>query len=182
MGLLQGPRLMAWTTKIPIRGNHWVPLGCRALLGSVKCSPGARGVKMTRRTQGMVCFCTNIRPKLNKLKKNSKIYKNRDFQILFNLSWILAQKRTMGLIHTYLAYKVSNLPYCSSIWSWKAKDQKNPYYRIKLLYDHKKYFLPFSFENNLYYFFFFRFTKKCFEIFAYFSNEYYDRGNNGRSE
>ena len=35
MGLLQGPRLMAWTTKSLIRGNHWVPLGCRALLGSV---------------------------------------------------------------------------------------------------------------------------------------------------
>ena len=35
MGLLQGPRLMAWTTKSPIWGNHWVPLGCRALLGSV---------------------------------------------------------------------------------------------------------------------------------------------------
>ena len=32
MGLLQGPRLMAWTTKSPIQGNHWVPLGCRALL------------------------------------------------------------------------------------------------------------------------------------------------------
>ena len=27
---------MAWTTKSPIPGNHWVPLGCRALLGSVK--------------------------------------------------------------------------------------------------------------------------------------------------
>ena len=26
---------MAWTTKSPIRGNHWVPLSCRALLGSV---------------------------------------------------------------------------------------------------------------------------------------------------
>ena len=36
MGLLQGPRLMAWTSKSPIRGNHWVPLGCRAHLGSVK--------------------------------------------------------------------------------------------------------------------------------------------------
>ena len=24
MGLLQGPRLMAWTQKSPIRGNHWV--------------------------------------------------------------------------------------------------------------------------------------------------------------
>ena len=36
MGLLQGPRLMAWTTKSPIRENHWVPWGCRALLGSVK--------------------------------------------------------------------------------------------------------------------------------------------------
>jgi hypothetical protein len=36
MGLLQEPRLMAWTTKSPIRGNHWVSLGCRALLGSVK--------------------------------------------------------------------------------------------------------------------------------------------------
>ena len=35
MGLLQGPRLMTWTTKSPIRGNHWVPLVCRALLGSV---------------------------------------------------------------------------------------------------------------------------------------------------
>ena len=34
MGLLQGPRLMAWTTKSPI--NHYVPLGCKALLGSVK--------------------------------------------------------------------------------------------------------------------------------------------------
>ena len=34
--LLQGPRLMARTTKSPIRGNHWVPLGCRAHLGSVK--------------------------------------------------------------------------------------------------------------------------------------------------
>jgi hypothetical protein len=31
MGLL----LMAWTTKSPIWGNHWVPLGCRDLLGSV---------------------------------------------------------------------------------------------------------------------------------------------------
>ena len=36
MGLLQGPRRMAWTTKSPIWGNHWVPLGCRAILGSVK--------------------------------------------------------------------------------------------------------------------------------------------------
>jgi hypothetical protein len=27
---------MAWTTKSPIRENHWVPLGCRPLLGSVK--------------------------------------------------------------------------------------------------------------------------------------------------
>ena len=36
MGHLQGPRLMAWTTKSPIRGNHWVPWGCRAHLGSVK--------------------------------------------------------------------------------------------------------------------------------------------------
>ena len=36
MGLLQEPRLMAWTTKSPFRGNHWVSLGCRALLGSVK--------------------------------------------------------------------------------------------------------------------------------------------------
>ena len=26
MGLLQGPRLIAWTTKSLIRGNHWVPL------------------------------------------------------------------------------------------------------------------------------------------------------------
>ena len=26
---------MAWTTKSPIRGNHWVTLSCRALLGSV---------------------------------------------------------------------------------------------------------------------------------------------------
>ena len=36
IGLLQGPRLMAWTTKSPIQRNHWVPLGCRAILGSVK--------------------------------------------------------------------------------------------------------------------------------------------------
>ena len=36
IGLLQGPRLMAWTTKSPVRGNHWVPWGCRAHLGSVK--------------------------------------------------------------------------------------------------------------------------------------------------
>ena len=36
MGILHGPRLMAWTTKSPIRGNHWVPSGCRAHLGSVK--------------------------------------------------------------------------------------------------------------------------------------------------
>ena len=35
IGLLQGPRLMAWTKKSPIQGNHWVPLGYRALLGSV---------------------------------------------------------------------------------------------------------------------------------------------------
>ena len=35
MGLLQGPRLMAWTTESLIRRNH---LGCRALLGSVKSS------------------------------------------------------------------------------------------------------------------------------------------------
>ena len=36
MGLLQGPRLMARTTKSPIQRNHWVPLGCRGHLGSVK--------------------------------------------------------------------------------------------------------------------------------------------------
>ena len=36
MGLLQGPRLMAQTTKSPIRRNHWVPLGIRGHLGSVK--------------------------------------------------------------------------------------------------------------------------------------------------
>ena len=36
MGILHGPRLMTWTTKSPIPGNHWVPLGCRALLGSAK--------------------------------------------------------------------------------------------------------------------------------------------------
>ena len=36
MGHLQGPRMMAWTTKSPIRGNRWVPWGCRAHLGSVK--------------------------------------------------------------------------------------------------------------------------------------------------
>ena len=35
-GLLQGPRLMAWTTKSPIQGYQWVSLGCRALPGSVK--------------------------------------------------------------------------------------------------------------------------------------------------
>ena len=29
-------RLMAQTTKSPIRRNHWVPLGCRTYLGSVK--------------------------------------------------------------------------------------------------------------------------------------------------
>ena len=39
MGLLQGPRLMAWITKSPIRGNCWVPWGCRAHLGSVKDNP-----------------------------------------------------------------------------------------------------------------------------------------------
>jgi hypothetical protein len=26
---------MAWTTKSPIQGNHWVPLGCRVLLGYI---------------------------------------------------------------------------------------------------------------------------------------------------
>ena len=36
MGLLEGTRLMAWTTKSPIQENHWVPVGCRALLGSVQ--------------------------------------------------------------------------------------------------------------------------------------------------
>ena len=36
MGLLQGPRLMAWTTKSPILENHWVLWGCMAHLGSVK--------------------------------------------------------------------------------------------------------------------------------------------------
>ena len=36
MGLLQGPRLMAWTTKSSILENHWVPWGCMAQLGSVK--------------------------------------------------------------------------------------------------------------------------------------------------
>ena len=36
---LQGQKLSrssTGTTKSPIPGNHWVPLGCRALLGSVK--------------------------------------------------------------------------------------------------------------------------------------------------
>ena len=36
VSLLQVPRLMAWTTKSPIQGNHRVPSGCRALLGSVQ--------------------------------------------------------------------------------------------------------------------------------------------------
>ena len=36
MGLLQGPRMMSWTTKSPILENQWVPWGCRANLGSVK--------------------------------------------------------------------------------------------------------------------------------------------------
>ena len=36
MGLLQGPRMMAWTTISPILENHWVPWGCMAHLGSVK--------------------------------------------------------------------------------------------------------------------------------------------------
>ena len=67
-----------------------------------------RGVKMARNTQGSIpCFFfANIKPKLNKLWKTSKIYKNSEkkdwflviFQILFNSSWILAQKHTMGLI------------------------------------------------------------------------------------
>ena len=36
MGVLQRPRLMTWTTKSPIQGNHWVLLGYGALPGSVK--------------------------------------------------------------------------------------------------------------------------------------------------
>ena len=36
LGHLQWPRLMAWTTKSPIRGNRWVPWGFRAHLVSVK--------------------------------------------------------------------------------------------------------------------------------------------------
>ena len=36
MSHLQVPRLMAWTTKSPIQGNHRVPSGRRALLGSVQ--------------------------------------------------------------------------------------------------------------------------------------------------
>ena len=36
MGFLQGPRLMTWTTKSTIQGDHLVPLGFKALLGSVK--------------------------------------------------------------------------------------------------------------------------------------------------
>ena len=45
MGLLhnlQGSRLMAWTTKSPIRGNPCVPWGCRAHLGSVNTMPKQR--------------------------------------------------------------------------------------------------------------------------------------------
>ena len=52
MGLLQGPRLMAWTTKSPIRENHWVPLGCRALLGSVKCKSCAREKNSWKNSKG----------------------------------------------------------------------------------------------------------------------------------
>ena len=51
MGFLQRPRLMGWTTKSSIGGNHWVPIGCRALLGSVKDFFRATCV----RKQGMVC-------------------------------------------------------------------------------------------------------------------------------
>ena len=39
MGLLQGPRLMAWTTKSPIRQNHWVPLGCTVVGLSARPCP-----------------------------------------------------------------------------------------------------------------------------------------------
>ena len=31
MGLLKEPRLIYWTTKSPIRSNHWVPLGMALL-------------------------------------------------------------------------------------------------------------------------------------------------------
>ena len=40
MDHLQGPRLMARTTKSPIRRNRWVPLGCRGHLGSVNFFSG----------------------------------------------------------------------------------------------------------------------------------------------
>ena len=32
---LNGSSIGTWTTKSPIRGNHWVPFGCSALLSSV---------------------------------------------------------------------------------------------------------------------------------------------------
>ena len=53
MGLLQGPRMMAWTTKSPILENHWVPWGCRAHLGSVKMFDHLKGKIMKADQHGL---------------------------------------------------------------------------------------------------------------------------------
>ena len=60
MGLLQGPKLMAPTTKSPIQRNHWVPLGCRGHLGSVKTIEQSRGLEfpalLTISTEGKIAM------------------------------------------------------------------------------------------------------------------------------
>ena len=55
MGLLQGPRLMAWTTKSPIVENHWVPWGCMAHLGSVNMMMHDKCFKKIILQMGEVC-------------------------------------------------------------------------------------------------------------------------------
>ena len=69
MGLLQGPRLMAWTTKSPILENHWVPWGCMAHLGSVKFKV-SKGYKQSLNFKLKVLkYQWNFRPNATEISK-----------------------------------------------------------------------------------------------------------------
>ena len=85
--LLQGPRLMAWTTKSPIRGNHWGPLGCRALLGSVK----AKIIKLQNFTATVVMFSEQAKNRWSCFSLGDRCRLVSSHHIFAAIIWLLKQ-------------------------------------------------------------------------------------------
>ena len=81
------PRLMAWTTKSPIRGNHWGPLGCRALLGSVK----AKIIKLQNFTATVVMFSEQAKNRWSCFSLGDRCRLVSSHHIFAAIIWLLNQ-------------------------------------------------------------------------------------------